>query len=503
MKRISPIFLKDFYKTDHRSQYQPGTTMVSSNFTPRGSRVPGSNHVVFFGLTYFIKEYLIDAFQTEFFDQPKEEVLMKYKRIMDHTLGPDSVEIHHLSDLHDLGYLPIRIKALKEGALVPVRVPMFTIVNTKSDFYWVTNFIETLVSNIIWMPTTSATTSNLYKNILEKYADLTGGIKELIQWQAHDFSMRGMAGIEAACLSGAAHLLSFTGTDTIPAINFLEEYYNANVEKELVGGSVRATEHSVMCMGGKEGEYETYHRLLTETYPTGIVSVVSDTYDLWNVITNFLPRLKDVILARENGKLVIRPDSGDPIKIICGDPDAEPGSPEHKGVVELLWEVFGGEINKKGFKQLHPSIGCIYGDSITLERCEAICRGLMKKKFSSTCAVFGIGSYTFQYVTRDTYKSAMKATYGEIKGVPREIFKDPATDNGTKKSAKGLLQVLKDKNGIYYLRDQVTKEEESTGELKVVFEDGKLIKDYTLQEIRDNLSKERDNLNRLLEVVPA
>lgn len=341
------------------------------------------------------------------------------------------------------------------------------------------------MSCILWLPCTSATTAFQYRKILEKYAKDTGSDLPFVDWQGHDFSFRGMGGLEAAKMSGAGHLLSFTGTDTIPAIDFLEEYYGANCEKELIGGSVPATEHSVMAMGLQESEIETFRRLITKLYPQGIVSIVSDTWDYWKVVSEYVPALKGEILAR-NGKVVIRPDSGDPVKIICGDPDAPVGSPEYKGTIECLWETFGGNYTSTGHRMLDSHIGVIYGDSITLERCETICKRLKSKNFASGNMVYGIGSYTYQYVTRDTFGFAMKATYGEVNGIGRAIFKDPKTDDGTKKSAKGLLAVVP-KDGKLSLIDNLQKGSENVGALHVVFHDGDLISEYTLQEIRNRV----------------
>lgn len=486
--KVSPIILKDGYKVGHKFQYPDGTTLVYSNLTPRKSRNPEIDEIVFFGLQYFIKEYLIRQFDEEFFKQPKEAVLKAYARRLDNYLGKDSITYDHIGQLHDLGYLPLEIKALPEGSLVPMRVPVFTIKNTKPEFFWVTNMLETVVSAIIWKPCTSATTAFQYLKTFTQYAkDTVGNDMGFIPWQGHDFSFRGMSGIEDAVMSGAGHLLSFAGTDTIPAIDFLEQYYNADCEKELVGGSVPATEHSVMCMGTQGDEINTFDRLISKVYPAGIVSIVSDTWDFWQVITEFLPKLKTKIVAR-NGKVVIRPDSGDPVKIIIGDKDAKPGSPEYKGAIECMWETFGGTITEKGFKLLDGHIGLIYGDSITTERQEAILEGLKQKGFASYNVVLGIGSYTYEYVTRDTFGFAMKATYGEVNHVGRDIFKDPKTDDGTKKSAKGLMQVYRDaKTGKLALKDQCTWEEEAKGELKTVFKDGKLTVDWKLQEIRDRV----------------
>lgn len=483
---MSTIHLTDGYKVDHRSQYPKDTGLVYSNWTPRKSRVPGVNKVVLFGLQYFIKKYLIDEFETDFFKLSKAEAVTKYRRRITNYLGPDAITYEHIEALHDLGYLPIEIKALPEGTAVNLRVPMVTIQNTIPTFFWVTNFLETILSAVLWMPCTSATIALEYRKILNKYANETGGDIAFVDWQAHDFSFRGMAGLEAASMSGAGHLLSFTGTDTIPAIDFLEDYYNANVEKELVGGSVAATEHSVMCMGTKENEIGSFQRLINEIYPSGIVSIVSDTWDFWKVIDEFLPSLKEEIMARD-GKVVIRPDSGDPVKIICGDPDAPEGSSEHKGAVERIWETFGGTITDTGHKLLDGHIGLIYGDSITLERCEAICSQLAAKGFASTNVVFGIGSYTYQYVTRDTFGFAVKATYGEVAGEGREIFKDPKTDDGTKRSAKGLIRLDWGEDGEIIMKDQVTRAEERMGLLATVYKDGKLLIDRDLTQIRDRI----------------
>lgn len=495
MKKASILVRKDFYKADHRSQYPSGTTMVYSNFTPRGSRIEGIKDVVFFGLQYYIKEYLINQFNETFFSIPKEKAVSAYKRRLDTSLGKDSVSVNHIQLLHDLQFLPIEIKAVPEGTTIPLRCAMFTIKNTMPEFYWLTNFIETLLSKV-WFPCTSATTAKRYYEIFSEYAEKTLGDKSFVQWQGHDFSDRGHTSEESAMLSGMAHLLFFTGTDTIKAIDGLEIYYGADADKELIGGSVAATEHSVMCMGGKTDEFDTYKRLITEVYPAGIVSIVSDTYDLWNVINNYLPRLKNEIMAR-NGKVVIRPDSGDPVDILCGtesfigrnrtiletDTWKNKATAEQKGLVELLWDIFGGTINQKGYKVLDSHIGYIYGDSITPQRAEQICQRLEAKGFAST-GVFGIGSYTYQYVTRDTFGFAIKATYGEINNVPVEIFKDPKTDDGLKKSAKGLLTLTYDDDLNIKMIDCCTKHGEQNGLLKTVFKNGELIIHQTLAEIR-------------------
>lgn len=492
--KINPLTAIDFYKADHRNQYPEGTTEVYSNFTPRSNRLAkiiedgNDNKVVMFGLQYFIKHFLQEVWNEEFFNQDKAKVVKAYKRRMDNALGPDSVAVDHIEALHDLGYLPMKIKALPEGSRVSIGVPVLTVVNTHPDFFWLTNYIESVISCYLWKPMTSATTAFEYKRLLTKHALKTGTALDFVPFQAHDFSFRGLSSLQDSAVSGAAHLTSFWGTDTVPAIDMVEDYYCADVTKDPVGFSVPATEHSVMCMGMEDGELETFRRLINEIYPAGIVSIVSDTWDFWQVVTEFLNILKDDVLARE-GKVVIRPDSGDPVKIICGDDGAPEGSPEHKGAIQCLWDIFGGTETETGYKLLDEHIGLIYGDSITLERAQHIVQGLEAKGFASGNVVLGVGSYTYQYVTRDNHGFAMKATSGVVNGERRDIFKDPKTDSGEKKSAKGLLRVEKE-GTKYVLYDQQTVEQEEQGAFEVVFEDGKLIKEQTLAEIRERLEQE-------------
>ena len=485
--QIHPLDQIDFYKSGHFVQYPENTEVVFTNFTPRKSRIDSVNEMVFFGLQYFIKEYLIAQWDKNFFGKPKDEVVAQYKRRMENALGPGSLTYEHVAALHDLKFLPIKIHALPEGTRVPMRVAPMVFYNTLSKFYWVTNYLETILSTTLWGMCTSATTTFEYKKLLTEFADLTVGNRDFVQWQAHDFSFRGMFGFEAACMSGAAHLLSSTGTDSVHAIDFLEEYYNANSDIELIGGSVPATEHSVMCMGLQDHEFETFERLITKVYPKGIVSIVSDTWDFWQVITEYLPRLKPEILARD-GKVVIRPDSGDPVLIICGDPNATPGSPEFKGAIECMWETFGGTTTAKGYKLLDSHIGLIYGDSITTERAYRILSNLEKKGFASFNVVFGVGSYTYQYVTRDTFGIAVKATYGEVNGEPKNIFKTPKTDDGTKNSAKGLLAVFRTPQGELYMKNGATWNDVNNCEYRLVFENGHLLVDDTLANIRQRLT---------------
>jgi nicotinamide phosphoribosyltransferase len=495
--------LCDFYKISHRAQYPSNTQLVYSTWTPRASRVNGISEVVAFGFQAFIQKYLIDFFDDNFFNRPKEDVVAEYKRVIKYTLGDQNPDASHLEALHDLGYLPLKIKAVDEGTLVPIRVPMLTIQNTDPRFFWLTNYIESLASCELWQPSTSATLAHRYRAGMDKDAAETGGPADFVQFQGHDFSMRGMGCLEASMLSGAGHLLSFTGTDTIPAILFLEKYYGANIETELVGTSIPATEHSVMCAYGStdEEEFEAYRHIITEVYPNGFVSIVSDTRDLWYVINTIIRRLKPDILARKGGpvgdKVVVRPDSGDPVLIVCGDPKAHPNSPEYKGVVELLWDIFGGTVNAKGFKELDSHIGCIYGDAITIDRRNQIAARLKAKGFASTNCVFGIGSYTYQFNTRDTFGFALKSTAIVRNGEEKMIFKNPKTDDGVKKSQKGAVSVYIDSvDGKMKVKDQQTllavnslKDEDDL--LKTIFLDGKLTRVQTLAQIRAKLATSR------------
>ena len=482
---MNSLLLTDGYKTGHHQQYPKGTEEVYSNWTPRSNTYApkGCDKIVSFGQQYVI-QWLHDYFQDYFFSKPKSEVCQEIKEELSLYLGTD-YDVTHFEQLHDLQYLPIRVKSLPEGVEVPIRIPMLTVVNTHKDFYWVTNFLETILSTMLWQPMTSASIALQYKRIFRHWALLTD--KEnvgFIDFQGHDFSMRGMGGLQSALSSGMGHASVFLGSDTLPVISGLRKYYQA---KGFVVGSVNATEHSVMCAGTKDDEIETF-RTLMQTYPTGILSVVSDTWDLWKVLTEYLPSLKEEILTRD-GKLVIRPDSGDPVAIICGEHQELGGNtPQEKGVVELLWDVFGGTVNSQGFKVLNPHIGAIYGDSITIERAEEICKRLHKKGFASTSVVLGIGSFTYQFNTRDTFGFAMKATSVVVHGKRRDIFKDPITDNGVKKSAKGLLQIIEE-NDSYVLKDEVTEEEEKGGALKTIYENGQFTKMVTLEEIRNRINQ--------------
>lgn len=539
---IKPHTCADFYKIGHVSMYEARTEYVYSNCTPRSDRLAKTlgeyynQKVVSVGLQAFCIDYLINDWNEGFFNRPKHEVVNEYKSRVSNGLVVSNPKTDHIEALHDLGYLPISIKALPEGALVNIKVPLFTVVNTNPAFFWLTNFLESVIQAEIWKPVTSATTSYQYRKLLEDFARKTGSPMDFVLWQAHDFSFRGMSGRYDAAASGYAHLLSFYGTDTIPAMDYADAFYSG--ASTFIGGSVPASEHSVMTLSGAADEKETFRRLLQDTFPTGVISIVSDSYDYWKALTEYAAELKDAIMARQPNaiglaKVVFRPDSGDPADIICGtvkhvyntldDAVADlcdevynrdydvyikgtdkyftltkgdgnivavipfEATPEQKGSVQVLWEIFGGTITETVHRLLDSHVGLIYGDSITLERAKDILSRLEAKGFASANIVFGVGSYTFQYVTRDTYGIAMKATNGIVDGVAREVYKDPKTDvGGVKKSARGLLRVEKEGDD-YVLYDQQTPEQEAQGELKEIFRNSQMVSLTTLEKSRNRL----------------
>lgn len=499
--KINPMIATDSYKLGHKSMYPEGTTMVYSNMTPRSGKilkriVPASvydDKFVFFGLQGLIKHYM-GLWKENFFDKPLSEAVYHFTNTVLPFIGATRLDVEGVVSLHKLGYLPLEIKSLSEGSVIPFKIPVFTVKNTLPEFYWLTNYTETYFSNEFWKPSTTATIARYYRKLLEKYAVETGCPLEFVDFQAHDFSCRGMSGMYDSATSGAGHLVYFKGSDTLVATDFIKYAYKPVNDQELIGCSVPATEHSVMTSEGLDGEFKLFKRIITEVVPNGIVSLVSDSFDFWKVITEYTVELKQEILDRGEdpitglSKTVFRPDSGDPVKIVCGDPDGKTEA-ERKGAIECLWDVFGGEVNSQGYKVLHSKVGLIYGDSITLERCEAILQGLKRKGFCTSCIVFGVGSFTYQYLTRDTCGLAVKATYREECDKGFNIFKDPKTDDGTKKSAKGLLMVVEE-GFDYKLIDEVTPSQEKVSDLEVVFYNGTLFKNQSIDRIRQRVKDE-------------
>lgn len=594
----------DIYKVGHRPMFPEGTHYTYGNLTARADRLFlksvscsqfWDSKVVWFGLQGILQE-LKELWQRSFFEQPKSAVIKRYKRRMDNFLGEGKVPTDGFEALHDLGYLPIQVLALPEGARVNMNVPLYVIYNTHPDFFWFTNYLETSMSNLIWKMVTNATIAYEYRRVLEHWAKLTGSDPAFVDVQGHDFSYRGTGGPEDGCRSNSAHLSSFCGTDTITAVDYVEDYYGANVELEFVACSLPATEHAVATANiltnlhrtlekWKElghpapsqdifnkmrlhGEQDFVKRLITEVYPTGGISLVCDSFNFWGVLTEVLPALKPEIMARQKdstglNKVVVRPDSGDPVEIICGvevyseaeaitkmtdstwvhSNDVKHARPkfiyfrgqddsiyraedvitdrkrgetgikdtlgeghyvggymikphyltaEEKGAVEVLWETFGGTVNDNDYRVLDEHIGLIYGDSITVQRTQEIMRRLARKNFASCNVVLGIGSYTYQYNTRDTFGMAIKGTAIEVNGTLIDLYKAPATEGDTaKKSAKGFLRVEHTEAGDYVLDQEQEMTfadlELGSGALESVFKNGEFTRRTTLSEVRGRL----------------
>lgn len=507
------ILLTDGYKLCHHRMYPEGIELVFSSWIPRSNQHYKEAHegAVVFGLQYFIKEYLIKQFNEGFFNRPKEEVINEYVNRVKYFTG--DTDSKHIEELHDIGYLPIEIKSLPEGDLCPIHVPMYTIQNTNPKFAWLTNYLESLMSCILWMPSTSATTARLFKKRLLEHAKKTGFSD--IDFLCHDFSMRGMSGIEACKISGMAHLTSFCGTESVPALNVIEEYYNADPTKELVAGTVPASEHSIECSNaifnedGTIDELPYFERLLKQ-YPEGFLSIVSDGFDFWKIVEEILPKLKDKIMSR-NGRIVIRPDSGDPVDIICGyvtNPNmqtkitndkyyykyrnndskwTECSFGQYYGAYQTLIKLFGFNLTENGYMYPDNHIGLIYGDAITLERQSQIYNRLESMGLAACNLVLGVGSYSYQLKSRDSLGFAMKCSAVRINGELKPIFKKPKTDDGTKNSLKGLVWVTKE-DGKYVVHDEATEEQEKCGYLETIFKDGKLLKETSLSEIRERVN---------------
>lgn len=506
----------DGYKTAHADMYADGTTKVYSNLTPRSNKIYlrnctkfHDNKLVWVGAQGAVSE-VISLWDKTFFSVDVDVAVAEFSGMMERYVGTSEIlTTKKLRELHAIGHLPLEIKSIQEGTKVPMGVPVLTVTNTHDDHFWIVNYLETVLSSLLWKVSTNATIASEFRTICEHYAELTGTEKWFVDVQCHDFSFRGMSGPEDAARSGFGHLSSFIGTDTIPAICYSDRIYPSPGD-QVVGCSIPATEHAVATenilllseLNGIdvfEAEKMFVEDFITRKYPSGMVSYVADSFDYWRFVTEILPSLKQEIVNRTpNGqipaKFVVRPDSGDPVKIICGDPDAVVGSPEHKGTVQCLWETFGGTVTETGHKLINQAISVIYGDSITTKRCEEILQLLWEKGFASGNVVFGVGSYTYQCNTRDTFGFTVKATHTEIVRdgavIDLPIFKSPATDS-KKKSAKGKLFVTRN-DGEIVLYDNAPAEVEQSMEnlLQPIWKDGVWIKRTSLQEIRETLKSQ-------------
>jgi nicotinamide phosphoribosyltransferase len=546
--KINPLYESDGYKVGHKAMLAENTSTEYWTWIPRSLKYmhPSIDGIMSAG-EQLVWRYIHSSFQELFFEQPIEEA-EKFGRDMSKYLMMD-YDAAHFSELHKLGYLPVKIKAIPEGVFTKPNIPHMTGINTVDGYAWLGLYLETLVSKLAWQLPTAATIAHKFKqNAVEWVTKTDPENLWLADFMCHDFHSRGGNPFTSIAI-GLGHAMSNSGSDTLNVIPASRYYYDFD-ENEVPVYSVNASEHSVTCTGiffyekklragllnheivsyytstvDSEGsvenpDYLAIAELLNlrdwlEKFPRGILSVVSDTMDLWKVITHILPRLKKEILARD-GKLVIRPDSGDPVDIICGKrhPDSSDKYvgvwnelPQSKGVIELLWDLFGGEETSAGYKRLDSHIGAIYGDSINLERQIAIYIRLANKGFSATNIVVGVGSYTYVMLTRDSAGYAAKGAYfetletigGEEIRTEYNIYKDPVTDNGTKKSLKGFCQVFNNRpDALPYeikydgkdeleVNTECTKMQEDAGLLLLIYEDGKFHNQVTLTEIRERL----------------
>ncbi len=555
-KGFNPLapFYTDAYKLGHNSMIAPNATKLYGTWIPRSFKHAPKNitKVVSFGQQLMVT-WLHDLYQNNFFDRPLEDSLI-FSRDISLCIGVD-YNGKHFEDLHKLGYLPIRIKALPEGIETHSNIPHITFINTVDGYAWLTLYLETVISQLSWKSATSATIALQYKRNAKEWINKTDKDSAfLIPFLCHDFSARGLSPFDMLA-SGLGHATSFRGSDSIICIPGARYYYE-EPENEVIINSVNASEHSVSTTKiFTVGESQMIADWL-EIFKTGILSIVSDTFDLWKLITEYLPANKEAIMARD-GKLVIRPDSGDPVDIVCGTvkqfhqslneaktsfvqsiidkieqnntssnfsettivnvngayfelkADIEKltlnnqnytsndlqisvleleSKPEYKGVIELLWDIFGGTLNTQGYKLLDSHIGAIYGDSITLERQEQIYKRLAHKGFAASNIVLGIGSYTYQLNTRDTFGFAAKgANFTTDDGKSYPIYKDPITDDGTKKSLKGYQKVDYDHNGEIIVISDCSEEEEKEGLLHTIYENGEFYNLTTFTEIRNKI----------------
>lgn len=442
------LLLADAYKYSHYKLYAPGTTKIYSYLESRGGMF---DDTVFYGLQYFLKEYLQgQAFTKQDIDEAEE--------LLNGVFGTKGIfnraNFEYILDQHN-GRLPVRIKAVAEGTVVPTHNVLMTIENTDPKCFWLTNFLETLLMQV-WYPSTVATLSREIRKVVEQYFSKTADdtAKGAIDFVLNDFGFRGVSSVESAGLGGSAHLLSFMGSDTVYASHFAKKYYDA---QKVYGMSVPATEHSIMTLLGPQGEKEVFEHVLN-AYPTGILSVVSDSYNIFNAVGELWgTQLKDKVLQRK-GRLVIRPDSGDPVQTLLK-------------VFGILFDKFGFTVNSKGFRVLPEQIRVIQGDGIDYDSIKSIYEALVKDKVSAENLVLGMGGALLQKVNRDTQKFALKCSYAEVNGAKVDVKKSPVELNASGQVVPSFK----------------TSKAGRVGDLlPTVFEDGEIKKNYSFEEVREN-----------------
>ena len=455
MSKKNVITLTDSYKQCHHKMYSADTEYVYSYFESRtGSKF---DETVFFSLQGILQEYLEGRVVTH-------AKLERAKQIAAAHFGNENylnvAGWQYILDKHK-GKLPLRIKAVPEGTPVPINNVLMTVENTDPNVPWLTNYVESLLTHV-WAASTVATQSRAVKKTIKKYLDLTAMSDAGLPFMLHDFGFRGVSSVESAEMGGAGHLLNFMGTDTVPAIEWAMDHYDAGV----CGYSVAATEHSIMTALGPEGEIEVVRNLLKE-YPTGILSVVGDSYDIFTFAEKILgEKFREEILARD-GVFVLRPDSGDPVSTILR-------------LLGILSAAFGQTVNAKGYSVLNPKVRVIWGDGIGAEKLEEILQAMFEHKWSVENIVFGMGGGLLQKINRDTQRNAFKSSAQRRAGVWYDVYKEPL--DTSKASKKGRLE-LDLNDGIYTTVPEGTAK---NPQLVTVFENGDMVKTYTFDECREN-----------------
>ena len=456
------ILNSDSYKTSHWVQYPAGSEYMSSYVEAR----KGDYDVVFFGLQAFIKEYLSTPVTIQDIDEA-EAVIQAHGLTFNRAGWELLVERHG-------GYLPLRIEAVPEGSIVPVSNVVCQVINTDPDFYWLPSYIETSLLRAIWYPSTVASVSRYCKGIIRDALEKSADNNDSLPFRLHDFGARGASSFESVALGSLAHLVNFSGTDSMTALVAASRWYGMN--KDMPAFSIPAAEHSTMTAWGRDGETAAYANMLKQFGGTGkAFSVVSDSYDLWNAIDNIWGDTLKNEVEKTGGTLVIRPDSGEPIKVV-------------REALERLAVKFGTTLNSKGYKVLPDYVRIIQGDGISPQSLGKIVEAVMDAGFSADNITFGMGGGLLQQVNRDTMSWAMKASAISIDGNWTDIYKDPITSH-SKRSKKGRLALVKDDNGQL----QTVKADnldtglgtESDNLLRDVFVNGKLIVEDSLTTIRE------------------
>ena len=466
MKLAKNIILNtDSYKVSMFKQYPLGTTGVYSYIESRGGRYDAT---VMFGLQAFIKEYLLEPITQADIDIA-DEILTAHGEPFNREGWEYILSAHG-------GYLPVVIKSVPEGTVVPVKNVLATIENTDPKAFWLTTWLETALLRAVWYPVTVATQSHKIKQVILDALEKTGD-PSTIDFKLHDFGARGVSSAESAGIGGAAHLVNFMGTDTISGVLFAREYYNAGV----AGFSIPAAEHSTITSWGREGEVDAYRNMLNQfAKPGSIVAIVSDSYDVFNAVDNLWGEELRQQVIDSGATVVIRPDSGDPL-IIC------------RQLVQKLANKFGTTTNAKGFKVLN-NVRLIQGDGINEHTVRMILGDFMVHGFSADNIAFGMGGALLQQVDRDTQQFAMKCSSAEINGKWVNVQKDPITDSG-KRSKAGRVTLWTNSGGEF--ASGVTAPTGWTDKgiggwtdaLVEVFRDGKLVSEITFDQVRANARK--------------